>query len=464
VLTLPLAQGGAIKFRGDIYCFGFASNRYETTFCIYKLNDHLQTIDSVLKKCAGKRDEYLKISSDTLHGYMNFYLQPENKKTVNIIRTRNLQTLLQIPRVEVARLNSSAMFSGEAFYSSNLVYHVYSINDTSGKQFYLNRYELKSAEENFDYQLKWQFPFERKNIGSAHVFYAHNKFVLLFVTVDNGKNKGEWMLKIHALTGKLIKATKIHSGTDNSRCFFGGFLFDNNERGVLIVGQKIPARNKVTAASNEVVLYSIEIDSTGEKKELQEFRVPVAGQKQASKKDKEILLRIDKITKNKTDLLIETDVLKAEPRNCFRYCNTMIFQLSKTEEGYQMRKAIAEASQLVEDYYNKYDKLDMNGKICSNNTTDAAYFLHTPVPLPVKLLFRQDENQNPYWVVTKSDVHKSTINYSMIAPENKIYKVRKVEELPKSSDPQFNAIGNNAFVISCQQDTATLVLKLYRAY
>jgi PAS domain-containing protein len=394
---------------------------------------------------------------------LNFYLQPENKKTVNIIRTRDLRTLSLIPSVEVARLNSSAMFSGDAFYHSNLVYHVYFINDTSGKQFYLNRYELKSDSENFEYQLKWQFPFERKNIGSAHLFHADHKFVLLFVTVEKGNNQGAWLLKIHALTGKLIKATKIHGGTDNSRYLFGGFLIDNTEKGVLIAGQKIPAPapNNAAVPSNEVVLYTVEIDSTGEKKAKKEFRIPVTSQKQANKKEKQFLLRIDAITKNSPDLFIETDLLKAGPDNCYRYCNTMVYHLSKTDEGYKMEKAGAEASQLVEDYYNRYDKLDMNGKICGDHASDISYFLRTREPLPVKLLFRQDENLNPYWVVTKSEVHKGTVNFSLIAPENKIYKVKKLEELPKSSDPQFTAIGKNAFAISHQQDAATFVLKRY---
>ena len=154
---LHLSKAGSLFWQGNIYCYGFQN----TTFKIYKLNSQLKTNDSLSVEMGKINSEnYLKISADTLHNFLNIYLQQKEKMQVSILRlNKNFELLAYIENVDIARLNNTVLFSDEIFYYKNCVYSIKTQSDTSGKQFYLNKYELKSEKEHFDYQFKWQFPF-----------------------------------------------------------------------------------------------------------------------------------------------------------------------------------------------------------------------------------------------------------------------------------------------------------------
>ena len=215
-----LSKGNCQLYKSNIYSFGLLDQKSNTVCMIYKLNFRLQTLDS-LSVDLGKNasGNFLQLFSDTLHDLLNVYIQQKDKKQITVIRLNKFfERLATIENVDVARLNSISTFESELFYFKNSVYTI--------KQFYLNKYVLKSDLKNFDYEPKWQFPFERKNINSAHIFYADTNCVLLYVNVIDGARFGQWILKVNAKTGKLIRGTKLNDKGETTSYQFGTFFSD----------------------------------------------------------------------------------------------------------------------------------------------------------------------------------------------------------------------------------------------
>jgi len=296
--TFGLVKGNCQLFSGNLYAYGIKAN---SGFCIYKLDLKLNCTDSLtIEISRSNPDSYLQNWSDTLHGFLNIYLQKKEKKTVTIFRfTKKFELLATIENIEVTRLNNTSLFSSESFYFNNSVYSIKTESDTSGKQFYLNKYFLKSSTDNFDYEFKWQFPFERKNIRSAHIFYANKTHVFLFVTVFGGIKTGQWILKIEAESAKLVKATKINSKEETNVYLFGDFLFDKNTNSFQFVGQKFK-ETEVAFKENKfsfpgpafITLYSFQFDSLGEISNKQDFKIPIVDVKSAKSSSKRIRVLI----------------------------------------------------------------------------------------------------------------------------------------------------------------------------
>ena len=165
-------NGNSQLFNKQLYSFGIQAQKQNALCIIYKLDLNLKTRDS-LKIDLGKiqPEDFLQLYSDTLHDFLNIYIQQKQKKLITILRfNKAFERVASIENVDVARLNSISAFENELFYYKKDVYTIKNQTDTSGKQFYLNKFSLKSELKNFEYEFKWQFPFERKNINSAHIF------------------------------------------------------------------------------------------------------------------------------------------------------------------------------------------------------------------------------------------------------------------------------------------------------
>src|SRR5690606_19918859 len=310
----------------------------------------LKVKDSLSIKLKGNADSYLDLTYDTLHGYLNIYLQQKETKKVNIFRFNKKNELVaSIDQIEIARLNNTSLFSNETLFYKNIVYSVKTESDTSGKQFYINKYELKSETENFDYIFKWQFPFERKNVSSAHIFHANKNYVLLFVMVSDGPKTGQWILKLNAESGQLIRGTKLNDKAETNAYFFGNFFFDEVYKSVYLAGQKFthaqfdPVTQKLSIANApSLVLYTLELDSIGDIQNKQDFKVPVndipAGVKKTTGS---YIVRIADFKKTADGrLILESDIFRSSNNNpCFYYVNSTFFTIVRSEERSFIEKA-----------------------------------------------------------------------------------------------------------------------------
>ncbi len=468
-----LNKGNCQLFGGNLYSYGLSSKKKNAVFYIYKQDLKLNILDSLIVETGkGIPKNYLQIYSDTLHDYLNIYLQKKETKAETILRfNKKFELIATLENIDIARLNNTAMFSSEVLYFKNSVYSIKIEKDTSGKQFYLNKYTLKSETSNFEYEFKWQFPFERKNIHSAHIFYANKLYVFLFAIVEIGPKTGQWVLKIESETGKLLKATKLNTKGESNTYLFGSFFADKNYKSINLIGQKFSEaelksrpNQLVISSSGQLTIYSLEIDSLGEIVNKLDFKIPINDIKTGAKKvTYSYMLRFSNLNKRADGGLSFTgDIFKiSNPGTCYLYSNTSVFNLVPTEDKLVLEKNSVSSNLQVEDYYITPDKLDLNGKLCQDTLDQVERTLYKPLTFPIKQEFKYDIDKNPMWILGKHTTKKNSVNYSFLRPVKKVYQLTTIEDIVESNNPAFISLSESSFLISSQIDEGKYQLKLY---
>ncbi len=470
--TFNLSKANCQLFAGKLYSFGITTQKQNASCVIYKTDLQLKLLDSLtIDLGKASADNFLQLSSDTLHHLLNIYIQKKDKKLVTILRfNTQFERLATIEDVDIARLNSISTFENELFYFKNFVYTIKNQTDTSGRQFYLNKYALKSETKNFDYEPKWQFPFERKNINSAHIFYADTNAVMLYVNVSGGLKTGQWILKINAKTGKLIRGTKLNDKGETTSYQYGAHVLDTAKRTLSIIGQRFTEaqfnrdQKKLTIANALFVwLYLIEIDSAGEVILKQDFKIPVNEPKTTSKKViSNYLLRLDNLTKTKDGgYVFEGDSYKNTDNGlCYQYANTTLYKITPEEDVLVFEKNTIGSNLMIEKYYFTTDKIDMNGKICIDSLLQFETFFYKRSNFNVKKQFKQGDAGNT-WLLTRSDLKKNSIDYTVLGPVNKLYQLTKQDEILKAKAPSMIILSKTQFLISSQQEDGKFQLKVF---
>lgn len=464
-------NGNSQLFNKQLYSFGIQAQKQNALCLIYKLDLNLKTRDS-LKIDLGKiqPEDFLQLYSDTLHDFLNIYIQQKQKKLVTILRfNKAFEQVATIENVDIARLNSISNFENELFYYKKDVYTIKNQTDTSGKQFYLNKFSLKSDLKNFEYEFKWQFPFERKNINSAHIFYADSNSVFLYVNVIGGIKFGQWVLKINAKNGKLIRGTKLNDKGETATYQYGGYYLDSTKKTLSLIGQhftptQFDQKANKLAISNApfVSVYLIEIDSAGEMLLKQNFKLPVNEPKTTSKKIiSNYIFRVTSINKTKEgSIIFETDIFKNTDNTlCYLYANTARFTLILEEETLSLEKSTFGTNLMIEKYYFNNDKMDMNGKLCIDSLSQFETLFYKNLNFPIKKQFKIADD-NSIWLLTRSDVKKNSINYTTLNPVNKIYQLNKVDDVVKSKDPLLITLTSSQFIIATQEELGKYQIKL----
>lgn len=457
---------------GQLFAIGLQEENKTTVCKIYRIDNALKINDSSSVNIG--RDEiedYLQLNSDSLHGFLNIYLQKKDKKLVRILRfDKQLKLVADIPEVDIARLNSISAFENEIFYHGKDVYTIKVINtDSAGTQFYLNKWSLKSGFKNFEYTQTWQFPFEKKNIAVSHILMVNKKFVLLYVNVGSGPKLGQWLLKVNSTDGTLIRGTKINAKKDTAFYSFGRFYLDTVVGSVTICGQKIPAtdfsfkENKLSGSKSVALLYLAEMDSTGEMTTREEFKIPVVDVKsQGSKVAGSYIFRVNDFIKTRDKgFVFELDIFKGVGENCFAYCNTSNYNLTLKDEKLMLEKNVIAPNPNIEKYYFNTDKLDMSGKICYDSLLKLEKIYYRNISLPVKMAFKKDTEGNPVWVLRKSDAKKGIENFSVLSPVKKIYQITKIEEINRAEQAVFYKVSDNNFILCRQVAGDKMQLKLF---
>jgi hypothetical protein len=466
----PLQNAGCRLFSGSIYVYGLTGDK-NTSFTVYKTGRDLKVSDSITVNL-GKYPvaEFLQLSSDTLHDFLNIYIQRREKKMVQLFRfNAAFKLVASVENIDIARLNSISAFQNEIYYYKKNVFSVkISNSDTAGKQFFLDKYSYKSDQKNFEYEMKWQFPFERKNVHSAHLISIDNKCVLLYVNVSEGPKTGQWILKIDQQKGTLIKGSKIGNKGDASFYSFGALLNDTTTAVTYILGQKFNSSdfnqkdNKLTIAGKPfITAYLAQLDTSLELLSRDEFKVPVSEPK-GNKTPNAYILKPSPLKKTQDgNLIFKTDIYKGSNLGCYHYCNTLSNTITSVDEKLVLDKGIVTTNTVLESYYLNPDKADMNGKICCDSITDFEKIYYKHIPLEVKVDFKNDEAGNPVWLLKKSDAKKAVELFSVVKPEKKILQTFKIEEINKSENPQVFTTSPSQFIISRQLTGEKFQVKLF---
>ncbi len=473
VLELNLTHANSQIYKKHIFTYGLLSNRQKINLYIFKIDFKLGKKDSlVIDLGTSKLEDYLLLYSDTLHDFLNIYIQKKEKNFITVIRVnKSFELLAKIENVEVGRLNNNAMFGNEKLYFKSNIYAIKIQSDSSGKQFYLNKYIYKSEFKNFDYELKWQFPFERKNIHWAYPFYTDYHFVLLFVSVNTGPKLGQWILQIDAKEGKFLKATKLNDKGEKNTYLFGGFIMDTVQKTLSLVGQKLseaqfnPDNPKLNIAGNLATsIYYINLDSLGEISLKNDYKIPIVDFQIGPKKPvNSYLFKVSELKRSGDGKInIEADIYKNTDQSlCYLYSNTNVYSLSMNEDKMILEKNTVSSNLLVEQFYFSKDKQDMNGKLCMDSISELELLFVKSPTLPVKKQFRMDSEKISYWILSKSNIKKNSIVYNYLVPVKKIYQLNLIEELGKATNPQFIKLSQNSFFISNEAIEGKYQLKFF---
>lgn len=471
-IELTLKKAGFQYFNNKLHAFGLIQNDSKAKLMVYELNSKLSKTDSLQFDISkGKIDDYLDLSSDTLHDQLNIYLQHKENKSVQILKiSKKSKTTGLSEAVDVARVNSLAIFQNDIYYFMNDVYTLKSIQDTSGRQFYLNKHSLKTEKAGFEYEQKWQFPFERKNIRSARIIYADRKIVLVFVHVGEGDKKGQWVLKVSAMNGNLRKGTRIGEKGDPNCYFFNQIKVDTSTGTIHLAGQRFSEKDlnfeeKKFNLSTKTALsiYMTSIDSGGLILNNSEFKIPILEQKgYVNKTAVSYLVRMNSFEKDQEGAYkIGTEIYKANTGSlCYKYCNSTNIKIKEQDGQFNIEKNTIGTHPMIEKHYQTVDLLDMNGKLCVDSLLEFDRIYTKNINFKAVVAFKLDETGNPVWLLKKTETKKGTENYSVLGPVKKIYQLSSIIAANKNELPGLQVVSPTNFLIS-RQVADKFLLQIY---
>jgi hypothetical protein len=415
-----LQNASSFYYRQHCYVYGFESEKNNLNFKIYKLSNDLKQADS-LKIPLGKDkvENYLEISADTLHDYLNFYFQKVNSKNLaSLIRLNDsLKLIATAENFDVTKVNRLTLFEDEKYWYRHSVYTIRTAADSVGKQYYLNRYDVADISKPFEYKVKWQFPYEKQHINSAHIFYADSHIVLTYVTIISGVKKGQWILKLNAESGQLIKASKLNPKGDVRAFLMSNFHYDKKTKELLTAGN-IYTEAQVNYTNNTFTFFNLNktntffftlIDSLGENVTREEKNIPIVISNIKADPKKIIFyhMKIKEIVKTaKNDYLAYVPVFKSSGQELvFLYETGFYLKFSLSEMGLEtMPPDKIQSNSNALTGLVVPDIKDINGKMDVKGITDLDKMMYGQPLADVEAHFAKDENGNPKWVLKKNDV------------------------------------------------------------
>lgn len=435
-----LIKAKSLFFRDNIYVYGFNKTKNELIFKFFKFNKQLNLSDSNFVSLGDDdAEDFLDISADTIHGYLNFYLQKSDSKNLaTLIRSNDsLRLICKAENFEAGKINSLTAFENEIYTFKNATYTIRASEDSTGKQFFLSKYEITSDKKPFEYKPVWQYPLEKKNINATHIFYANEDVLFIYVNILSGEKQGQWVLKLNAKTGKLIKGLRLNEKSDNRTFVYNAFYYDQKNKHMLVTGniysddQLDIEENNFTFKNQDKknTFFFMGIDSLCENITRNEKTVP-------------FVFAINKpVTKEIAQYHVKIKEIKKTGENEYRAYAALYKNLNKDllfiyETGFFMNFTVNEMD--VEFYSDKiyfncsslkcfvnFDTKDINGKIELKSILEFDKFLYKKPISDVELLFGKDDLKNPKWVLTKTDINSSIKSFYevKIGPKGTVHKL-----------------------------------------
>lgn len=442
-VTRPLLNSGSEGWGESLYLYGITETDGKADLTVYRYNFGLQALDSI-KTPLGKHkaEEYLRCWSDTIHGYLNIYRQKKNEDAVDIVRlTKKQQLLPEIHGVQTGRLNNRGMLGASPFFYGGRVYTLRVSNSKEGRQFFLDCLELKDAQQNFDYRMKWQYAFERKNVSRAFIINAEKRWVNLFAAVDSGPKKGQWVLTVNASNGELIRGSRISPKGEKNEFLFGACFADTVKRLTHVIGQK------TGSAPGTIRIWYVSVDSTGTIGDRLEFALPANEPKRgAAKTSPDLTLDFERLRPTPSGLSAEADIyIRHKPAGCFNYCNTVKVDIELGPDGPTTGKTTIRSNRLIEDWLYLQDKQLINGRFCPDST-EGRSVAHHLLPFPVKIKFKPD-NGRDHLLLQKTETAKGQISFGFLGAEKGKQKIIPISSIRKNLFPRLHAAGDTTYLL-----------------
>ena len=432
-----LLLANALTFHHNIYTYGYEQSKANLLFKCYAYNYQLKLQDSVLYDL-GKHTtaDYLEISVDTLHDVLNFYFQLANQKNmVSLLRVNDtLGKIASAENYDANHINSLTAFDDEKYAYKEDMYIIRTNTDTAGKQFYLSKYHVKDMTKPFEYDYKWQFAFERKFIHRASVVYADSNQVIVYAHVFDGLKKGQWMLRINANTGEIIKGTKLSAKGDARYFLMSNVIVSNKGKNIDVIGSiydanMIDVKNKTQNFTNQSKahkLFLVCMDSVGDviTRAEKQFPLPIQTKSVEGLKSFHVKLReFKKLKDNSFDVWL--DVYEQSKPLQFCYYSSWHIDIAPDDVDFAFTPSKFLISTAAIPGYISFEKGDTYGKFILNDISEYDKFKYQKPLNPFVITAGIDDLGNSTFLLKKTTLMTATKSYNYItmgkkALENKV--------------------------------------------
>ncbi len=425
-IKCQLSNANVLLFQHNLYVYGYQQSNATLKFKCYSYSQKLQAKDSI-EFNLGKHtlSDYLEISADTMHDVLNFYFQLANQKNmVSLLRVNDsLKTIATTENYDANHINSLAVFEDEKLACKQDLYIIRTATDSADKQFYLSKYHVKSMNKPFEYDYKWQFAFERKHIYCASVLAADTNQVIVYAHVFDGLKKGQWILRINANTGAIIRGTKLSAKGDQRHFLISNFIINKKTKSINVIGSiyetnSIDFKNKTsnfTSQAKNHKLFLVTIDSLGDVTQRVEKVFPLPIQTKTQTGLQSFHLKIKEFTKN-TDgsYNIWSDIYEQTLPNVLTYYSSWQFNLVPNDVDFDVNRSIFTISSKVIPNFMSLAKGDNYGKYILNDIGDYDRFKYKKPLNEVVIKTGLDDLNNAFYILKKTEILSAKKSYNYI--------------------------------------------------
>lgn len=424
VVQRTLLRAAACFYKQTMYVYGYEQRQDQLMFRCFSYNSDLALKDSAAFPL-GKRNhnQYLDISCDTLHDVLNFYFQQADQKNrVSLCRLDSrLNILCTVNDYDANHVNAMTAFEEESYRYKQSLYVISTAEDSTGKQFYLSRSDVKAMNQPFEYTSKWQYAFERKHIQRATVITADSLQVVLYAHVNEGLKKGQWILRVNARNGTLIKGTRLNAKGDERHYLYSKAWYDAKDKSLDLAGSILPsamidfknatADFKMLSATHQVFL--LHIDSLGEVTSRFEKALPLpANVSKPGTAGTPLHIRIREFAKQSDKgFRIGADLYEQKPANVMSYYSSWQVKLTPAEEGYSIQTStVYPLPKLIPDLIGTTPG-NAFGKIYLHSISDYDKFEYATPLNPVLIHSSADAENRPILILKKVNILNGQKSY-----------------------------------------------------
>lgn len=426
IIKQNLLLANSLSYHQTIYTYGYEQSKSNLLFKCYSYNYQLQLKDSALFSL-GKHtpSDFLEISADTLHNVLNFYFQlADQKNVVTLLRLNDtLKKITSAENYDANHINSLTAFDDEKYAHKEAMYIVRSHTDSSGKQFYLSKYHVKTMSKPFEYDYLWQFAFERKHIHRASVVYADSNQVIVYAHVFDGLKKGQWILRINSQTGEIIKGTKLSSKSDARYFLLSNIVVDKKSKSIDVIGSIYDA-NMIDLKSNTYnftnqsknhKLFLVTIDSLGDVVTRAEKIFPLPIQTKTGNTLQSFHVKIREFKKSKdNNFEVWADIYEQTKPLIFCYYSSWHVSIIPDDVDYTFTPSKFYISTSAIPNFINFAKGDIYGKFTLKDISEYDRFKYQQ-PLNHFIIYTgSNDLNNSYYVLKKTDLMSSSKSYNYV--------------------------------------------------
>lgn len=469
-IQFPLTQSSAIHYHQHILVYGFLQTKNYTIFKCYSFSEDLKLKDSIIHPI-NKRptEDFLPIQADTLHQYINFYFQlSDQKNTVTLLRlNEKLKLICFEENVDANHVNTIAAFDQEKYFFGPHLYTIRTSGDSLNKQYYLTKHTIQSSNKHFEYDINWQYPFEKKYIHDAIITYVNSNMVLVYVNVADSIKQGQWILKINAKTGELIRGTKLNSKGQNNHYLLSNLFYLPSKKEFMCLGNVYQNKevnfkteeHTFTNTQKNHVLFVINMDSMGNITSRNEFLLPIPVTIDKSNMTLSYHFKIREVSeKTPNTFVLWADVFQLNSNHILSYYSSWPIQLENSESNYQIYPSpFFSIQKIIPDLISTNTNQLFDEILVDNNHQYIQFLVKNPVKSPLLFSFLDNSNQ-PHFIFSKKDIEKKEKDFISVFANGKNISRNTLSEKTSFSSQLFRI--NEKKYIQFEQKENAFILKL----